>query len=428
MEASAVLQQRRTDAVPRGIFTKALFAARAENAELWDVDGRRYIDFAAGIAVVNTGHRHPKVVAAVEEQLRSFSHTCFNVAPYESYIRLAERLNALVPGEYPKKTMLASTGAEAVENAVKIARAYTGRSGVIAATSGFHGRTLMALALTGKIVPYKKGFGPFPGEVYHIPFPDAYRGGSATASLEALDRLFKSSIEPARVAAIIIEPVQGEGGFNVAPFEFLQGLRRVCDEHGILLIADEVQTGFGRTGKLFAVEHAGIAPDLMTMAKSLAGGFPLSAVTGRADVMDAAEPGGLGGTYAGNPLACAAANAVLDVIEEEGLAERAMMVGDRIKGRLARMSQRNAFACIGDIRGLGAMVAVELVEDRVSKKPAPGLTTALLGQAQAQGLVLLSCGPYANVVRFLPPLTIPEQVLEEGLDILEQSLEQVVGG
>ncbi|MEK0082878.1 4-aminobutyrate--2-oxoglutarate transaminase [Benzoatithermus flavus] len=423
MSQSAALRERQGRAVAAGVATKSLYVARAENALLWDVDGRRYIDFAAGIAVLNTGHRHPKVMAAVAEQAEAFTHTCFHVGPFEGYIRLAERLNALAPGDAPKKTMLVTTGAEAVENAVKIARAATGRSAVIAFSGAFHGRTMMGMALTGKVVPYKKGFGPFPAEVYHAPFPHPYHGISVEDALAGLERLLAADVDPARVAALIVEPVQGEGGFNVAPPEFLQALRRIADQHGILLISDEIQAGMARTGKMFAIQHAGVVPDLITMAKGLAGGFPLAAVTGRADLMDAAQPGGLGGTYGGNPLAVAAANAVLDVIEEENLCARALEMGARMTGRLEELARRQGFECIGDVRGLGAMVAMELVQDRASKAPDPTLTAALVAEAQERGLVLLSCGTRANVIRILAPLTTPWEQVDEGLAILEAALE-----
>lgn len=423
MSQSAALRERQGRAVAAGVATKSLYVTKAENALIWDVDGRRYIDFAAGIAVLNTGHRHPKVMAAVAEQAGAFTHTCFHVGPFEAYIRLAERLNALLPGGGPKKTMLVSTGAEAVENAVKIARAATGRSAVIAFSGAFHGRTMMGMALTGKVVPYKRGFGPFPAEVYHAPFPHAYHGVSVAEALAGLERLLAADVDPARVAAMIVEPVQGEGGFNVAPPEFLQALRRIADEHGILLISDEIQAGMARTGKMLAIEHAGVAPDLVTLAKGLAGGFPLAAVTGRAEVMDAAQPGGLGGTYGGNPLAVAAANAVLDVIAEERLCERATELGARLTGRLQELSRRQGFECIGEVRGLGAMVAMELVKDRASRAPDAALTTALVAEAQERGLVLLSCGTRANVIRLLPPLTTPWEQVEEGLAILESALE-----
>jgi 4-aminobutyrate aminotransferase/(S)-3-amino-2-methylpropionate transaminase len=382
---NADLQRLRESAVPRGVATMLpIFAERAANAEIWDVEGNRYIDFASGIAVLNTGHLHPKVKAAVAAQLELLSHTCFQITPYELYLRVADRLNRLVPARGPNKTIFLSTGAEAVENAIKIARAHTGRPGVIAFAGGFHGRTMMGMALTGKVAPYKTGFGPFPGEVHHAPFPAGYLGTDTEASLKALETIFKADIEPERVAAIIVEPVQGEGGFYIAPAPFLQALREICDRHGILLIVDEIQTGFARTGKLFALEHAGTEADLVTMAKSLAGGFPLSAVTGSAAVMDSALPGGLGGTYAGSPIALAAADAVLDVIEEEGLADQAEVTGDRIAKRLEAMAAQPDLApAIGEIRRLGAMVAVELVEEGDPAKPAAGLTKDLVQAAAA---------------------------------------------
>ena len=367
----------------------AIYAKRAKNAEIWSEDGRRYIDFAAGIAVVNTGHQHPKIIAAVEEQLRAFSHVCFQVTPYETYIRLAERLNAIAPVPRPAKTMLVSTGAEAVENAVKVARAFTRRPGIVSFSGGFHGRTHMGMALTGKVVPYKKGFGPFPADVYNVAFPDTYHGVTVEQSLQSLNSLFKHAADPSSIAAIIIEPVQGEGGFNIAPFDFLRALRALCDEHSILLVADEIQTGFARTGRMFALEHAGIKADVVALAKGLAGGFPLSAITGRADVMDASQVGGLGGTYAGNPVACAAAHAVLDVIEEEKLCDRANTIGKFILDRCNRIKQRSNLNCVGDVRGLGAMCAIELVKDVSSGEPAPQLAAALLKTANEKGLILL---------------------------------------
>ncbi|AWK88882.1 4-aminobutyrate--2-oxoglutarate transaminase [Azospirillum thermophilum] len=419
---------RREAAVSRGISAGLpIYIDRAENAEMWDVEGRRFIDFAGGIAVLNTGHRHPKVMEAVKAQLDRFTHTCAMVTPYDSFVELAEKLNALVPGPTPKKTAFFTTGAEAVENAVKIARAATGRPAVVAFSGAFHGRTLLGMALTGKVVPYKVGFGPFPAEVYHVPFPNPYRDISVADSLKALDTLFKSDVDPARVAAIIVEPVQGEGGFNIASPEFLQKLRALCDQHGIVFVVDEIQTGFARTGKMFAFEHAGIEPDLVTMAKSLAGGFPLSAVTGKAALMDAPVPGGLGGTYAGSPLATTAALAVIEAIEEEKLVERAQALGERIAGRFRSMAQRNSLSVIGDVRNLGAMVAMELVKDRDSKEPAADLTKALVAKAAEKGLILLSCGTYANVIRILVPLTASDAVVDEGLDIIERSLEELVG-
>ena len=427
MANSAELQQRRAAAVPRGVSNAtAIYAKRAKNAEIWSEDGKRYIDFGAGIAVVNTGHQHPRIVAAVEEQMKAFSHVCFQVTPYESYVRLAERLNALAPVASPAKTMLISTGAEAVENAVKVARAFTGRPGIVSFSGGFHGRTLMGLALTGKVVPYKKGFGPFPADVYNVAFPNSYHGVSGEQSLEALKALFKYSADPSSIAAIIIEPVQGEGGFYSAPFDFLRSVRARCDEHGILLIADEIQTGFGRTGKMFALEHAGIKADVVTMAKGLAGGFPLAAITGRADVMDASGPGGLGGTYAGNPVACAASHAVLDIIEDEKLCDRANAIGKNILDRCNQIRDRSNLNCVGDVRGIGAMCAIELVKDTVSGEPAPQLTQALMKVANENGLILLSCGTYGNVIRFLVPLTASDEVVRDGMDIFEASLTEAV--
>ena len=390
-------------AVPRGVgHAHAIFAARAENAEVFDVEGRRYIDFAGGIAVLNTGHRHPAVIAAVKAQLDLYTHTAFQVLPYEPYIALAERLNALAPGNFAKKTLFLTTGAEAVENAIKIARVATGRPGVIAFGGGYHGRTLLTLGLTGKVAPYKTGFGPFPGDIFHAAFPDAARGVTVDHSMASIDAIFRNDIEPARVAAIIVEPVQGEGGFNVAPPELFQRLRALCDANGILLIADEVQTGAGRTGTWFAVEQMGVAPDMITVAKSLAGGFPLSAVVGRADVMDAPPVGGLGGTYAGSPVGCAAALAVLDVFERENLVQRARQVGERLTSALATMAQRHAGICA--VRGLGAMVAFELAKGGDPLQPDADLAKRIVAEAAQRGLILLTCGTWGNVVRILVPL------------------------
>lgn len=417
---------RRTAAIPRGLSTPLpIYVAKAEGSEVWDVSGRQLVDFAGGIGVLNVGHRHPKVIAAAHAQLDAFTHTCFQVGQYESYIRLCERLNAMTPGDHAKKTLLVTTGAEAVENAIKIARAYTGRPAVIAFSASFHGRTLMTMALTGKVKPYKVGFGPFPGEIYHVPFPDEQTDADGAAAFAALETLFRADVDPQRVAAIIVEPVQGEGGFNVAPPAFLQKLRQLCDENGILLVADEIQAGFGRTGKMFAIEHGGVVPDLMTMAKSLAGGFPLSAVTGRAEIMDAANPGGLGGTYAGNPVAIAAALATLDVIAEEKLVEKANTLGDKLRDRLGQMSRRNSLHCIGGVRGLGAMVAMDLVDGE--GRPDGALAQRLTAKAAENGLILLSCGVHGNVIRFLMPLTISDALLDEGLKRLEASLLDVAG-
>jgi len=423
---NAMLMARREAAIPRGVgHSHPIFIARGENAEIWDVEGRRYIDFAGGIAVLNTGHRHPAVVEAVKAQLDQYTHTCFQVLAYEPYVELAERLNAKAPGDFAKKTLFLTTGAEAVENAIKIARAHTGRSGVIAFAGGYHGRTLLTLGMTGKVAPYKTGFGPFPGEIFHARFPSALRGVSVDDAMESVEQIFKNDIEASRVAAIIIEPVQGEGGFNVAPTELLQRLRTLCDLHSILLVADEVQTGAGRTGTWFAVEHSGVAPDLITMAKSMAGGFPISAVIGRADVMDAPAPGGLGGTYAGSPLACAAALAVLDVFEQENLLQRSRDIGQHIVSRLQKLAQKHD--CIAEVRGLGAMVAIELCQRGQPQQPDANLTKALAGEAARRGLILLTCGTYGNVVRVLVPLTVSDAILDEGLDIISASLSALQG-
>ena len=424
MPTNADLARRRAAAVPRGVSQSLqIYADKGFNAEIWDVEGRRYIDFASGIAVLNTGHLHPKVQAAVAAQLNRLSHACFQVTPYENYIVLAERLNALAPAPGPWKTIFLSTGAEAVENAIKIARYHTNRSALIAFSGSFHGRTLACMSLTGKVHPYKAGFGPMLPEVYHAPFPMPYHGTSTTHSRKALAELFKSTIDPSRVAAIIIEPILGEGGVYIAPPEFLHALRKICDDHGIVLIIDEIQTGFARTGRLFAFEHSGIIPDLITVAKSLAGGLPLSGVIGRANIMDAPAIGGLGGTFAGSPLSCAAGLAVLDVIESEQLCMRAERLGVTLCARLQDFYTRWPF--IGEIRAQGAMVAMELVHDRNPQAPDAKITKALVQAAGRRGLVLLSCGIYANVIRFLIPLTIPDAVLAEGLAILEAALEDV---
>ncbi|WP_214363976.1 4-aminobutyrate--2-oxoglutarate transaminase [Denitromonas iodatirespirans] len=423
-KTNAALMARRTAALPRGVGqAHPYFAERAENAEIWDVEGRRWIDFCAGIAVVNTGHCHAKVMAAARAQLDKFTHTCFQVVAYEGYVALCERLNAAAPGTTPKKSFLVNSGAEAVENAVKIARAATGRSGVIAFGGSFHGRTMFGMALTGKVAPYKIKFGPFPAEIFHVPFPDSLHGISEDESITAIERLFKYSIEPTRVAAILIEPVQGEGGYVPAPLGFLRRLRTLCDTHGILLIADEVQTGIARCGKLFATEHYGVEPDIITLAKGLGGGTTVSAVVGKAAVMDAAEPGGLGSTYAGNPVAVASALAVLEVIDEEKLCDRALVLGEQMRNRFNAMKSR--FSSMAEVRGLGAMTAVEFCRDGDPHQPAADIANALKDEAAKRGLLLLMCGTYGNVLRVMVPLTLSDALLEEGLDIIEASLEAI---
>ena len=425
--SNAKWQERKEAAIARGQGNMAsVYIERGENAELWDVEGNRYIDFGSGIATCNTGHSNPRVIAAVKEQIERFSHTCVLVTPYDSAVRLAEKLNELVPGETQKKSIFVTTGAEAVENTIKIARAYTGRRGIIAFNGGFHGRTMMAMGLTGKIVPYKSLFGPFPGEIYHAPFPIEYHGVSVEDSLKAVENLFKVDIAPTDVAAIIVEPVQGEGGFYPAPSEFQQALRAICDEHGIVMIADEIQTGFGRTGRFFASEYAGIEPDIVTVAKGLAGGYPIAAVTGKAGIMDAPLPGGLGGTFAGSPVGCAAALAVIEEIKEKGLVERARDIGARFKAQLETL-QAQYPQTIGHIRAdRGAMIAMELVEHGDASLPATELTKSLVAAASKNGLVLLSCGNNGNVIRFLPPLTISDELIDEGLEIVAACLGALV--
>lgn len=422
MHHNATLLDRRHSAIPRGIGTAApIFVERAENGEIWDVEGKRYIDFASGIAVTNTGHRHPRIMAAAAEQAEKFTHVAFQVTGYEIYLRLAERLNSAAPIR-DAKTLFFTTGAEATENAVKIARAHTGRPGIITFTGAFHGRTQLTMAMTGKAAPYRTRGTPPGAGIFHVPFPIPHHGVSEEDALRALYHVFKADIEPSGVAAIVIEPVQGEGGFYQTPVAFMQKLRDICDEHGICLVADEVQTGFARTGKLFAIEHYGIEPDLIPVAKALGGGFPISGVIGRADIMDAAEPGGLGGTYGGNPISVAAALAVLDVIEEEQLCARADTIGTVMVDRLKTMRQKNSLRPIGDIRGLGAMVAFELIRERGAHEPDPAAIKPVMDAALDSGLILLSCGYYANTIRILAPLTIDMEHLTEGLDKLEAAL------
>ena len=422
MTTNQELLGRRQQAVARGVASATpVYAAKAKNAELWDVEGRRYLDFAMGIAVCNTGHCHPKVIAAAKAQCDQFSHTAFQVSPYELYIELAETLNRLAPIE-DAQSLFFTTGAEAVENAVKIARIATGRPGVIAFKGAFHGRTALTVSLTGKIIPYRASGGIQVPGVFHAPFPVPHHGVTVEDALAGIEALFKVEIEPKDVAAIIFEPVQGEGGFYQAPPEFVQALRKICDQHGILLIADEVQTGFGRTGKMFAIEHTGVEPDLMTVAKAMAGGFPLSGVVGKRAIMDIPAPGNLGGTYAGNPVACAAALATIKVIEDDKLCKRSDEVGKRMLERISAFRQRNDMPAIGDVRGVGAMVAFELVKQRGGHDPDAQMTAALVAKALQNGLILLACGFWANSIRLLAPLTIPMDQLDEGLDILERSL------
>ena len=421
---NAALMARRQHAVARGVGqAHQIFVARGSNAEVWDVEGRRFIDFAGGIAVLNTGHCHPEIIAAVKDQIDRYTHTCFQVVADEPYVELAERLNALAPGQFAKKSLFLSTGAEAIENAVKIARAHTGRPGLIAFTGGYHGRTMMTLGLTGKVAPYKTGFGPFPGEVFHALFPNELHGTSVADALQSVETIFKNDIEASRVAAFILEPVQGEGGFYVAPPAFVEGLKKIADRHGILIIADEVQTGAGRCGTWFASEQWPIAPDIIATAKSMAGGFPISGVVGRAEVMDAPAPGGLGGTYAGSPIGCAAALAVLKVFDDEKLLDRSKALGERLMVGLRRIAKSEP--SVGDVRGLGAMVAIELFEGGDLARPDAELTKRVVAEAARRGLILLSCGTYGNVIRVLVPLTASDALIDEGLQIMADSFEAV---
>jgi len=421
------LLQLREQHIPRGLATShPIFVVRGEGARLWDVDGNEYIDFVGGIGVLNVGHNHPRVVQAIKAQLEQLTHTSFQVAMYEPYVRLAEKLNAIAPGDAPKKSILFTSGAEATENSIKIARAYTNRSAIIAFTNSFHGRTLMGLSLTGKAQPYKQNFGPFAPEIYHAPFPYEYRGWDTQRALTGLQDLFETQVAPERVAAIIIEPVLGEGGFVPAPVEFMQELRHITEKHGILLIDDEIQSGFGRTAKMYAIEHSGVIPDMITFAKSVAGGMPLSGVTGRADIMDAPSPGGLGGTYGGNLLACAAGLAVFDIFEEENLLQRGHEIGQHITETFLDLQQR--YPQIGDVRGLGPMVAMELVNDPQSKDPAPQMTTNIINAARENGLLMLKAGLYNNVIRVLVPLVATQHDIEQAMNALEHSFAQVIDG
>lgn len=417
---NAKWQERKNNAIARGQGNLGQFyVERAMGSEVWDIEGNRYIDFATGIAVCNTGHSHPKVKAALQEQIERFTHTCLMVAPYDSAVQLAEHLNELAPGPTPKKSIFLTSGAEAVENCVKIARAHTGRRGIIAFNGGYHGRTNMTMGLTGKMTPYKNLFGPFAGDIYRAPFPNDYHGVTEEASLYALEMIFTCDAAPTDIAAILIEPVQGEGGFYPASNSFLQSLRDLCDKHGIMLIADEIQSGFGRTGKFYAMEYSGVEPDLMTTAKGIAGGVPISAVIGKADIMDSVDPGGLGGTYGGSPLGCAAALAVIEVIKEEKLVEAANHIASIFHERLTKL-QKEYPSLIGAIRtDRGAMIAMELVKDSDPSKPNPDLVKAIVTEAYKRNLMVLSCGIRGNVFRFLPALNISDAMIHEGLDILE---------
>jgi 4-aminobutyrate aminotransferase/(S)-3-amino-2-methylpropionate transaminase len=420
-------EARRDNAVARAVsFSSTFVAERAENAEVWDVEGNRYIDFCGGIGCQNVGHRNPQVLAAIKDQLDHLTHTCFQVTPYKSYIELAERLNALLPGDFAKKSLFFSAGGEAVENAIKIARYYTRRPALITFTNGYHGRSYMGMALSARMVPFKEGFGPFPGEIYRLPFPDDFHNVTIEDTKHAFETLFRSDCPPDQIAAIFFEPVQGEGGYNIATLQFLEYLRALCDEHGIVLVADEIQTGMGRTGKMFAMEHYGINPDLTCIGKSIGGGLPISGIVGRADIIDSVPAGGLDGTFGGNPIACAAALAVLNVIEEENMLQRGLEMGNQIDIRLRKMAQRNVFDCIGDVRALGCMNAIEIVEDRTSRVPNGDLTAKIVEKALKNGLVLLTAGPSRNIIRLLVPLSASLELVDEGLDILEKSIEEAL--
>jgi 4-aminobutyrate aminotransferase/4-aminobutyrate aminotransferase/(S)-3-amino-2-methylpropionate transaminase len=414
---------RRADSVARAIsYTSTFTAARAEGSEIWDVEGKRYIDFCGGIACQNAGHRHPRVIAAIRDQLDAFTHTCFQISPYEGYIRLAERLNVLAPGDFEKKSLFFSSGGEAIENAIKIARFHTGRPALVVFTNGYHGRSYMGMGLSARMRPFKAGFRPFPTEIYRVPFADAYHRVSLEDTRRGFETLFKSEVLPSDVAAVVFEPMQGEGGYNVAEPGFIALVRELCDDHGIVMIADEIQTGFGRTGKLFAMEHFGVAADLACIGKSMGGGLPMSGIVGRAEIIDSVSPGGLGGTFGGNPLGCAAANAMLDVLQEEGMLEQGLDQGKRLRNRLEAMAANAALACIGDVRGLGAMVAIEIVKDRESREPDGALAVRAMELALKKGLVLVGAGPERNVIRFLAPLNTPPAILDEGMEVLEAAL------
>lgn len=425
MTTNSEVEGRRDRAVAKAIaYSSTFIAERADNAEIWDIEGKRYIDFCGGIGCQNVGHRHEKIVSAIKHQLDSLTHTCFQVTPYESYIALAERLNALYPGDFEKKSMFFSAGGEAVENAIKIARYATKRSALITFTNGYHGRSYMGMALSARMVPFKQGFGPFPGEIYRLPFPDDFRGITLDQTKQAFETLFRSDCPPDQIAAIFVEPVQGEGGYNIATAEFLAYLRGLCDAHGIVLVADEIQSGIGRTGKMFALEHFGIDADLTCVGKSIGGGLPISGIVGKASIIDTVPPGGLGGTFGGNPMACAAALAVLDVIDTEGLLEKGLAIGELIDKRLQEMARKNSLQSIGDVRGLGCMNAIELVKDRDTGEPDGDMASKVAQIALKKGLILVTAGPKRNVIRILVPLSADRAIIEEGLDILEASLEE----
>ncbi|MEA2119836.1 4-aminobutyrate--2-oxoglutarate transaminase [Halovibrio sp. HP20-50] len=425
MSSNAELNELKHKYVAAGAASPATaFADRAENAEVWDADGNRFIDFAGGIGVLNVGHRHPKVVAAVKAQLDKLMHTCQTVMPYEGYVKVAEKLSQIVPVRGHAKVMLANSGAEALENAVKIARAATGRSNVICFDGGYHGRTFYTMAMNGKVAPYQSDFGPMPGTVFRAPYPVPYHGVSEDEAIRGLKMALKTDANPKDTAAIVLEPVLGEGGFYPASKNFLEKVRAICDEHGILMIIDEVQSGFGRTGKMFAIEHSGVEPDIMTMAKSMADGMPISAIVGTDKVMDASGPNSLGGTYTGSPTACAAALAVMEVFEEENILEKSQALGEKLAQRFGGWESK--FACVDNGRNMGAMAAFELVSDKTERTPNPELAAALCKKAREEGLILLSCGMYGNTIRFLMPVTIQDDVLNEGLDIIESCLESLI--
>ena len=425
MRTNQDIELRRDQAVAKAIaYSSTFIADKAQNAEVWDVEGKRYIDFCGGIGCQNVGHRHEKIVSAIKAQLDTLTHTCFQVTPYESYIELAEKLNSVYPGDFEKKSMFFSAGGEAVENAVKVARYYTKRPALITFTNGYHGRSYMGMALSARMVPFKQGFGPFPGEIYRLPFPDSFRGITLEDTKLAFETLFRSDCPPDQIAGIFVEPVQGEGGYNIATLDFIKFLRDLCDKYNIVLIADEIQSGIGRTGKMFAMEHFEIFPDLTCVGKSIGGGLPISGVVGKASVIDTVPPGGLGGTFGGNPMACAAALAVFEVIESENLLQKGIKIGDLIDKRLTEMSLKNSLKSIGDVRGLGCMNAIELVKDRISLEPDGEMAARVAKIALEKGLILVTAGPTRNVIRILVPLSADVRVIQEGLDILEASLEE----